>query len=158
MPVTPPARRRWFADISTIRILLEAAADPNATSSNGSTPLMVACQSAFPEVVEALISAGANVNAVGEEGQTALAQLCGATRQGAAVTIAKTLFEHGAAATLEARDSGDFTALIRMRAREGRPRATADRKEGGRQRPLPDGAGYTRSGAASARAPGSAWI
>ena len=41
----------------------------------------------------------------------ALAQLCGATRQGAAVTIAKTLFDHGAAATLEARDSGDFTAL-----------------------------------------------
>ena len=92
------------SDITTIRILIEAAADVNATSSNGSTPLMVACQSAFPEVVEALISAGANVNAVGKEGQTALAQLCGARKQGAAVTIAKTLFDHGAAATLEARD------------------------------------------------------
>jgi ankyrin repeat protein len=107
----PLAGGEVASDISTIRILLEAAADPNATSSNGSTPLMVACQSAFPEVVEALISAGANVNAVGKEGQTALAQLCIARKQGAAVTIAKTLFDHGAAATLEARDHADFTAL-----------------------------------------------
>ena len=144
------------SDITTIRILIEAAADVNATSSNGSTPLMVACQSAFPEVVEALISAGANVNAVGEEGHTALAQLCGATRQGAAVTIAKTLFEHGAAATLEARDSGDFTALHTAceHGRAGLVRLLIEKKADVNVT-LPDGAGYNPlAGAAIGACPG----
>ena len=108
------------SDITTIRILMESGRrrqrykQQRLDAADGRVPVSI------PEVVEALISAGANVNAVGEEGQTALAQLCGATRQGAAVTIAKTLFEHGAAATLEAREPEISRRSHRMRAREGR--------------------------------------
>jgi hypothetical protein len=59
-------------DTSSVASLLEAGADPNATSYKGKTPLMRAASLGYVEVARVLLDAGADVNIRKENGATAL--------------------------------------------------------------------------------------
>jgi ankyrin repeat protein len=59
-------------DLSEIRSLLEAGADPNFATEDGITPLHVASFQDHPEIVELLLEAGANVDAEASYKLTAL--------------------------------------------------------------------------------------
>jgi len=70
------------ADPASIKILADAGADPNATRSDGTTPLMSAAQKGRPAMVEALLAAGADTELKSHflgENATAL-QMAKATR------------------------------------------------------------------------------
>ena len=59
--------------IKSLRVLLEAGADPNGTGKNGTSPLEDACLKGFYSVAEMLLDNGALVNHVNEgSGRTAL--------------------------------------------------------------------------------------
>ncbi len=60
------------ADLSKVKELLLASADPNASDDNGVTPLHFAAQSHSYAVMEALILAGASVDSVDANGNTPL--------------------------------------------------------------------------------------
>lgn len=59
--------------LETVRLLLEAGADPNAPSNTGKSPLMRAATQGYTEVVRILLQYGADVNKTGFDG-TALEQ------------------------------------------------------------------------------------
>ena len=61
--------------LEKVKLLLASGANPNATGSGGSTPLIAATHRGDTQIVEALLSAGADVNAQDQEGDTALLQL-----------------------------------------------------------------------------------
>lgn len=60
------------SDAATVAALLEAGADPNATTTSGLTPLMLAAPRAQTGSVVALLGAGADPTARTPEGRTAL--------------------------------------------------------------------------------------
>jgi len=55
-----------------IAALIQAGADVNARSADGSTPLMVACRAGNGDLVRQLVAAGANLHACNDKGWTAL--------------------------------------------------------------------------------------
>jgi ankyrin repeat protein len=61
-------------DAATVKALLAAGANPNATARDGRTALMEAASQGSLEAVQALLAAGANVNARTAAGATALQQ------------------------------------------------------------------------------------
>jgi ankyrin repeat protein len=63
-------------DLETIKVLLEAGADPNPTRETpGGSPLHAACRSGFVEIAECLLNAGADVKIRNADGRTALEEL-----------------------------------------------------------------------------------
>ena len=58
--------------LEKVKLLLARGANPNATGSYGSTPLMAAAEKGDNQIVEALLNAGADVNAQNSEADTAL--------------------------------------------------------------------------------------
>lgn len=87
--------------------LLEAGADPDATTDTVSTPLMVATTAGLTELMHVLLSSGANVNARSERGRTAL--MYAATR-GKTSGVLQVLLDAGA--DVNARDGHGWTALM----------------------------------------------
>jgi ankyrin repeat protein len=79
--------------LDLVRWLLEAGADPNARSPNGTTPLMYAKTAAFAKgdmaILELLLSHGADIHATDTCGRSALDY---ATQNGAAVIDFLTAF------------------------------------------------------------------
>lgn len=59
-------------DVRTIKILLEAKADPNAVSMNGLFPLYLAAETGVMESVKLLVEHGAKLNMKTPKGRTAL--------------------------------------------------------------------------------------
>ena len=57
--------------LTSIRALLELAADPNMANRAGDTPLMMAVVAGHEEAVEMLIAAGAMVRAINAQGESA---------------------------------------------------------------------------------------
>lgn len=62
-----------FGRETCVRALLEAAADPNALSAGGKTPLMGAVMNNHAETVRILLKAGARLDLTNEFGETAAA-------------------------------------------------------------------------------------
>ena len=58
--------------VEIVNLLLQAGADVNAKSEDGTTVLMLAAYSKEPDVVNILLEAGADVNARDADGKTAL--------------------------------------------------------------------------------------
>ncbi|CAK9009488.1 unnamed protein product [Durusdinium trenchii] len=58
--------------LAVVRLLLEAEADKNAASQDGTTALMAAARHSHLEVVRLLLEAGADKNAARQDGATAL--------------------------------------------------------------------------------------
>lgn len=70
--VTPLILATRVANSEVIRYLLEAGANPNATSATGETPLMSAVISGYPQVVRLLLAYEADPNVREKAGDTAL--------------------------------------------------------------------------------------
>ncbi len=86
--------------------LLSHGADPNLPGSTQLSPLMMACFSNLPEVVDVLLTAKADVNASDLQGETALlyaAQYCGPR-------VIATVYEHDANPTV--RDANGTTTVM----------------------------------------------
>lgn len=62
----------YYSGKTICGMLIDRGADVNATAQDGSTPLMLAAQSAKLDVVELLLKKGANPNAKDASGKTAL--------------------------------------------------------------------------------------
>ena len=75
---TPLVTAAFHCQIESIRLLLAAGANPNATSIAGRTALMEAASHCRAEAVKLLLEAGANPNAMGDVGDSALT--CAAQR------------------------------------------------------------------------------
>lgn len=63
--------------VTAVRRMIGEGADLRATSSNGTTVLMVAAEQGRPQVVELLLAAGVPIDARDREGQTALMRTAG---------------------------------------------------------------------------------
>jgi len=77
------------AGISTVKKAISNGADVNATSENGTTALMAACEnktSSAISIVSTLLSSGADVNAVNSLGKTALDYAKTNTKYGKQIT------------------------------------------------------------------------
>ena len=96
-------------DIGTVKALIVAGADVNASDHEGATPLMAAAFAGHAEVVRSLLHKGANVNAVDKDGHTAL--MCAAVA--GHVKVVEVLLDAGA--DVNARDSKGRTALDHAR-------------------------------------------
>src|SRR5438552_1772894 len=93
-------------NIATIKMLLEAKADPNVPLVSGETPLMAAVDQGNLDAVRLLLDYKADTNAQESKGgQTALMWAAA----GRHPQLLKLLVEHGA--DVRARSKGDFTAL-----------------------------------------------
>jgi ankyrin repeat protein len=55
-----------------VRFLLDAGADPNATSNKGWNALIPASRNGFTKIIRILVEAGADVNCKTDQGRTAL--------------------------------------------------------------------------------------
>lgn len=97
-----PAKK---GDITEVKRLLAASANPNAADDFGSTALMEATQKGYDDVVKILLLAGANADAVDNGGVTALMV---AARQGNAEVV-KILLSAGA--DVDAVHDNGWTAL-----------------------------------------------
>jgi ankyrin repeat protein len=117
---TPLLRAAKAADVPVMKLLLEAGADPKATTRNGINPLMMAAnvsakeedmtgrnktQQSINETIKLLVAAGLDINAQDTQGRTAAhgAALWGLT------DVVKVLAVNGA--RLDIRDKRGFTAL-----------------------------------------------
>ena len=63
-----------------VEFLLFLGADPNCTSANETTPLILACWNDSIVIARLLLRAGANINAQDKQGATALEMICGAQK------------------------------------------------------------------------------
>lgn len=74
LTIPPLAFAAHFGNVSQVRALLEAGANPNARASRGLTPLMVAVMADFQNaaVVDMLLNKGAAIDARDDLGRTAL--------------------------------------------------------------------------------------
>ncbi len=115
---TPFLRAAQSGDLTLLRLLLEQGADPSITTTNGTTPLMVAAGIGWVEgvtyewsaedtldTVTLLLALGADVNAADDDGRTALH---GAAHKGRN-DIVRVLVGHGA--DLAARDYGSRDSI-----------------------------------------------
>ena len=55
-------------NLTTVQILLNMHADPNAVATAGETPLLFACHSAHLKIMHLLVQSGANIDAVDNAG------------------------------------------------------------------------------------------
>ncbi len=92
------------SDLSAIRALLAAGADPNGADDTGATPLMHAAAVGALEIMRTLIDAGADVNASAADGSTALIWATGD------VAKVRLLLDKGA--NINARAKDGTTALV----------------------------------------------
>jgi ankyrin repeat protein len=110
--------RALLSIVTTVMVLsvprVSAAADPNQTEPDGTTPLYWAVQQDRLDMVQALISAGANVNAKNRYGTTPL--VVAATTGNAAVTEA--LLKAGADVRVRVPETG---SVLIAAARTGKP-------------------------------------
>jgi ankyrin repeat protein len=86
------------SDLSAIKALLAAGADPNATDDSGATPLMYAAAVGSSETTAALLEAGANVNTAAADGTTPLMWASGDAAK------SRLLLDAGADINAEAKD------------------------------------------------------
>jgi hypothetical protein len=96
----------WNEDIGRVKDLLEKGADPNAQTSCGTRPLLIAAKKENKEMIKILIENGATVDGKDKNGLTPLMSAVAAGKAGnVEVLIA-------AAADLNARDNKGITALM----------------------------------------------
>jgi ankyrin repeat protein len=88
---------------STLRILLDAGANPNSVNSSGDTPLLLAAEKSYTSLADILIRKGADVNIANNNGITALHRAAGS---GNTAGLAEILLNEGA--NVEARSSEKF--------------------------------------------------
>jgi ankyrin repeat protein len=109
VPVPRPAyllQALWNEDIGRIKDLLGKGADPNAQTSCGTRPLLIAAKRGNTEIIRILIENGAQVDGRDKNGLTPLMSAASAGRVGnVEVLIA-------AAANLNAKDNKGITALM----------------------------------------------
>ena len=113
---TEPTALLWEAvrdgDTATVKALIEAGADVNATGGEyGRTMLMGAAWAGAGEIIRALAEAGADVNARGEDRVTALNAAIGTKRGDGPMVVVKALLDAGADVNAY-RDDGETTGLI----------------------------------------------
>jgi ankyrin repeat protein len=101
---TPLMKAATTSDVELVKILLDAGADPNLTTDNHTTPLMMAAglnwrdigslgsDEESLEVIRILLARGADVNAFNDDGQTALH---GAAQRGS-LPVIRFLLDQGA--------------------------------------------------------------
>ena len=89
---TPLIYAATSGQIDVARFLLDARADVNAASPNGTTALMMAVRGGFAPMVELLISRGADLEHRNESGATAMTW----AKRGGFDAIERTLAQHGA--------------------------------------------------------------
>ena len=96
----------WNEDIGRVKDLLEKGADPNAQTSCGTRPLLIAAKKENKEMIKILIENGATVDGKDKNGLTPLMSAVAAGKAGnVEVLIA-------AAADLNARDNKGITVLM----------------------------------------------
>ena len=93
--------------VETVKVLLSAGANLEATDKDGWTALMWAAEEGHVEVVKVLLSAGANLEATDKDGWTVLMREAGAGH----VEIIKVLLSAGA--NLKATDENRINSLMR---------------------------------------------
>lgn len=69
---TPLGAAALHGQSETVRLLLQAGADPNLKSSNGRTPLMEAVVANRPDIAQVLMEHGAEIDQFSREGNSAL--------------------------------------------------------------------------------------
>ena len=97
----------YLDDVVTLRMLVDAGADPGFENTHRVVPLSLACANANTEAVELLLAAGADANAAVSTGETLLMS-CARTGNVAAVTA---LLAHGAQVNATESED-DQTALM----------------------------------------------
>ena len=116
-----PRRRALLSAIQsghleTLRLLLEAFADPGAATAFGRTVLHVAAEEHRTEIVQLLLKARADANATQNDGRTALHACYDSCRCAGADMVGRILLD--AAADVQAADKDGLTAL-HLAARSG---------------------------------------
>jgi hypothetical protein len=96
----------WQEDLAKIETLLKAGVDPNAETTTGNRPLLIAAKKRNLKLLELLIARGAKVDAADRYGQTAL---MAAASMGLAQNV-RVLISAGA--NVNARDGKGSTPLI----------------------------------------------
>jgi hypothetical protein len=96
----------WQADMAEVKDLLQKGSDPNAQTSCGTRPLLIAAKMKNSELVRLLIENGADVGGRDRSGMTALMS---AASVGQARNV-EVLIDAGT--NLNARDNDGFTALM----------------------------------------------
>ncbi len=119
--LTPPASREekeptpsfgeflqalWQEDLTRVENMLKGGIDPNAQTSTGNRPLLIAAKKRNPRLLEILIAQGASVDAADRKGLTAL---MAAASMGLASNVQVLI---AAGAKVNARDEKGSTALI----------------------------------------------
>ena len=83
----------YTSNPTIVRLLLQAAADPNAPDDNGRTPLHRGSENSNPMVMTCLLDAGADLNARNNDGYTALHWAAAQSGNG---RVVKALMDRGA--------------------------------------------------------------
>jgi hypothetical protein len=104
----------WGGDVERVAQLLDAGADPNGRTAEGSTPLMVAAQFERATLAAALLGAGADVNAQDNRGATALMSAAAERR----IQVVTLLLKAGADPNIRTRDGRTALSESKTRKRE----------------------------------------
>jgi hypothetical protein len=96
----------WNEDVGRIKDLLEKGADPNAQTSCGTRPLLIAAKKGNTEIIRILIESGAQVDGRDKSGLTPLMSAASVGKAGNVETLI------AAAADLNAKDNKGITALM----------------------------------------------
>jgi ankyrin repeat protein len=97
---------------ATLKVLLQAGANPNAPTESGELSLVRASAASYHDVVRMLLRYGADVNAVDRSGQTALTA---ASQVGDSPAVLRTLLDAGA--RVDAKDSRGKSCIELAQAR-----------------------------------------
>lgn len=111
---TPLMYAVLYGDADSVKMLLEAGADPNATNEAGATALLWAVDDL--DKSRLLLKAGADANARSDDGRT---PLLAATRRVGAADVVKLLLDHGAKASVTAHSYRGPTTPLRQAADQG---------------------------------------